>query len=479
MKVYSYSLQSEKHALKLNLTYGDDVMNKIALIACTKSKKGVPCKASDMYLPSLRFRLAYEYAQTFADDIYILSAKYGLIHHSEVIEPYDLTLNDQNKEYKRIWTDNVVERLNDVTDIDNDEYIIIAGKNYYEELVKFLRYFTLPLEGMRLGEGNSYLMSILDTSGSVTAEDLHDYFSGLKHYDGSIIREVPFKNGIYVMFDKSEYYKGEPRIVRVGTHTGADNLKTRLRNHFNGRNQRSSIFRKNIGRCLLTLENNTYLDTWNQKDKGDLYDKATEERIETEVTEYLDRISFVCFEVRDKVQRLRLEDGIISVLSKDENYCASEDWLGNESPKKEIRKSGLWCVHGVDGNPLTRQEFIGIQNRSSLNSSNDENKPDAKQSYARKNTEKINGPAKNHDNADKVGTEDVRVYILEKIAEMQSTGTDYIDVKAGDVAKELNVKQRTPTICGGMRKAMEEQDEILYAPPKGNGTRFTVRYYKR
>lgn len=53
------------------------------------------------------------------------------------------------------------------------------------------------------------------------------------------------------------------RIVRVGTHTGHDNLKTRLYSHFRGKNQRSSIFRRNIGRVYLNKDNKNYLPIWN------------------------------------------------------------------------------------------------------------------------------------------------------------------------------------------------------------------------
>ena len=54
------------------------------------------------------------------------------------------------------------------------------------------------------------------------------------------------KNGVYVIFDKTQRDFGLPRIVRVGTHTGKDNLPNRIKNHFLSEDKDSSIFRKNV-----------------------------------------------------------------------------------------------------------------------------------------------------------------------------------------------------------------------------------------
>ena len=40
------------------------------------------------------------------------------------------------------------------------------------------------------------------------------------------------------------------RIVRIGTHTGENQLRSRLMQHFVKENKNRSIFRKNIGRCF-------------------------------------------------------------------------------------------------------------------------------------------------------------------------------------------------------------------------------------
>lgn len=67
---------------------------KVELISCSKSKRSYKCKASELYSPSKLFSLSYQYAKTFADKIYILSAKYGLVEENEIIEPYEKNLMD-------------------------------------------------------------------------------------------------------------------------------------------------------------------------------------------------------------------------------------------------------------------------------------------------------------------------------------------------------------------------------------------------
>ena len=91
--------------------------------------------------------------------------------------------------------------------------------------------------------------------------ELHQIFNEQKRYSfpfEHFINEIP-KNGIYIIFENGEKYKNLDRIVRVGTHTGNNQLRSRLNQHFIKENKNRSIFRKNIGRCFLNKENNPYL----------------------------------------------------------------------------------------------------------------------------------------------------------------------------------------------------------------------------
>jgi len=70
-------------------------------------------------------------------------------------------------------------------------------------------------------------------------------------------------NGIYILFEKGEHAHGVDRIVRVGTHTGENQLRSRLKQHFMNENKDRSIFRKNIGRAILQRAEDPFLAQWN------------------------------------------------------------------------------------------------------------------------------------------------------------------------------------------------------------------------
>src|SRR4051812_919707 len=75
-------------------------------------------------------------------------------------------------------------------------------------------------------------------------------------------RGVIPRNGIYVLFERGEDSHGGGRIVRVGTHTGDNQLRSRLTQHFVKENKNRSIFRKNIGRCILNRSSDQFLAEW-------------------------------------------------------------------------------------------------------------------------------------------------------------------------------------------------------------------------
>ena len=200
---------------------------------------------------------------------------------------------------------------------------------------------------------------------------LHQLFNQQKRFSFPFQEkkdEIP-SNGIYVIFEKGETFHGMDRITRVGTHTGEDQLFSRLNQHFLKENKNRSIFRKNIGRSLLHKENHPYAKEWEYdttsregKEKyAELlnleFEKELEKRISTHIHENL---SFVVFEVKTKEDRLFWEEKIIATLSKaakQGEIKPSDKWLGNFSPIEKIRNSGLWLVQGLDKEGLTEDEF--------------------------------------------------------------------------------------------------------------------------
>ena len=198
---------------------------------------------------------------------------------------------------------------------------------------------------------------------------LHELFNSMKRYNFNNIKEIPFNNGVYIFFEKDEYYKNMDRIVRVGTDTGQNNLKSRMSQHFTNENKDRSIFRKNIGRAILNKNNSSLLNYWNldltERIKKDKY--FNEElnleckKIEKQITEFLcNNMSFVVFELDNKEDRLRFEEAIISALYNSEDFIASENWLGNfvlPTKGNHVKESRMWLSQGIKAKPITEEEF--------------------------------------------------------------------------------------------------------------------------
>jgi hypothetical protein len=275
---------------------------RIALISCTSRKKAYKCPARDLYSESPRFRLAYALAKLVADKIFILSAKYGLVPEDMIIEPYNETLKDKSAQERRAWGDMVLNELRKVSDLERDEFIVLAGEVYQENLLPHLVHFWLPLKGKRQGEWIPELERLITLEReSDKVIVLHMLFNGLPRLDWTMIDRLPYQNGIYIMFEKGESYHGMERIVRIGTHRGQDRLLKRLRDHFVKEDADGSIFRKNIGRAFLKMTSDPYLQVWeidmhnseNERNYGHLINEELETELEAKISRYLrDNITF-------------------------------------------------------------------------------------------------------------------------------------------------------------------------------------------
>ncbi len=185
-------------------------------------------------------------------------------------------------------------------------------------------------------------------------ERLHHLFHAVKRHRFPFNEmEIPL-NGIYVLFEKGEEGHDGDRIVRVGTHTGVNQLRSRLKQHFLNENKDRSIFRKNIGRAILTKNNDSFITYWeydlttklNREKYGNSVDKAKQTEVEKQVSAFIqENFSFIAFEVEQTAIRLNLEAMIISIVSLCDECKPSVTWLGNCSPKEKIRRGGLWLVN--------------------------------------------------------------------------------------------------------------------------------------
>ena len=455
-------------------------MSKIALISCTSSKKDYVCEAKELYSKSLAFRLEYEIAGKIAEKVYILSAKHGLVSPDTVLAPYNYTLINKPQNIKVQWSNNVLKQMKQQVSLENDEFIIFTGKDYYEYLLPSIKNYWLPLKGMRQGERIPVLRNLLAfENGTNLCMAVHELFNKMPRMNYKMIDEIPFNNGIYVMFENGQKYGKLDRIVRIGTHTSDNRLKDRLKNHFNNPNKDGSIFRKNIGKALLNKNHDPYLDIWtldaSNKINSNKVDKEKQKQIESNVSDYLrENISFTCFPVSKKEDRLRLEEAIISLLNNSDDFFPDSSWLGKFSPVDKICKSGLWLSQGLDAKLLTAEEFAAIKDiirfgRHSYNIAPNKYKDDRMNNAAASNVKKVHTA--------NISVSAIRKYICNLLQEKKLMGEATYTLRAGDLAKKLGIVNAIPSVCDAMTKKINYRYEILFEPPKGKSTKVTVKYY--
>jgi len=136
-------------------------MKDVYLISCTKSKKQYTCKAEEMYLPSPKFRASLEYAENRVtnreEQIFIISAKYGLLALNDLIDTYDESLIGKTLEECDAWGDRISKALECIFDFRETNFVILAGYSYTRPLIGKLKNITTPLAGKTMGVSISWL----------------------------------------------------------------------------------------------------------------------------------------------------------------------------------------------------------------------------------------------------------------------------------------------------------------------------------
>ncbi len=339
------------------------------------------------------------YAKHFSDSWIILSAKYGFIEPEfKIPKPYNVT-------FKRPSTNPVstdvlrrqvaklkLNRFKNVIGLGGKDYRAAISQAFSGTPVKL----HFPFAGLSIGRmlqatkraitGNHPFNSKKRTlqcesvvernfgTGKV-CEELHKWLSCLQSLTFPFdMTRIP-RNGIYVLLEDGEIGHGGNRIVRVGTHTGENQLRSRLVQHFVHENKDRSIFRKNIGRCLLNKNNDPFVSSWEldlttkaaKAKYKDQIDFEKQKQIEVQVTAYLrKRLRVVVLEIPTKADRLRMESRIISTVSLCPSCGPSTKWLGNHSTKAKIRESGLWQVNELNKTPFCIRDVAVLVKQSRL-----------------------------------------------------------------------------------------------------------------
>jgi cytoplasmic iron level regulating protein YaaA (DUF328/UPF0246 family) len=127
-------------------------MANIILISCVSQKRSQKSKARDLYISAL-FKKALHYALKLdPEQIFILSAKYGLVGLDDEIEPYDLTLNTMSARDVKRWAMGVLRQLAEKSDLQHDHFVFLAGAKYRKYLIPHLAHVEVPLEGLPIGK---------------------------------------------------------------------------------------------------------------------------------------------------------------------------------------------------------------------------------------------------------------------------------------------------------------------------------------
>lgn len=110
-----------------------------------------------MYVSDL-FRKMMAYGRSLKPNrMFILSAKYGLLLPDDIIEPYEQTLNTMKKADREAWAAKVLSALRRNCDLDEDEFVFLAGQSYRKHLVPHIRHCAVPMQGMAFGRQLEWL----------------------------------------------------------------------------------------------------------------------------------------------------------------------------------------------------------------------------------------------------------------------------------------------------------------------------------
>ncbi len=129
------------------------------LVACVSTKQAQPLPAHELYC-SVWFRKACAYVEQKQVPWFILSAKYGLVKPTRIIEPYSKTLKNMPVNERRRWAASVTAGLSKICH-RGDRITILAGKLYREDLVPYLIALgcdvEIPMLGLSIGKQLQWL----------------------------------------------------------------------------------------------------------------------------------------------------------------------------------------------------------------------------------------------------------------------------------------------------------------------------------
>ncbi|OCA86006.1 hypothetical protein A8F94_14265 [Bacillus sp. FJAT-27225] len=74
-------------------------------------------------------------------------------------------------------------------------------------------------------------------------------------------------------------------------------------------------------------------------------------------------------------------------------------------------------------------------------------------------------------------TEKIRVYIRKILQQAKEAGAEYVDLRSGDIHKQMGLVNRMPPVCNAMESLGIYRYEIIYDTPSGKSSTKVIRYY--
>lgn len=149
--------------LKANPRFGGLVVNCMGMRAAesdSRAKLEHAAPAADLYRSDW-FSKARAYAEAQGGGWAILSALHGVVAPDQVLEPYDFTIDQLDKQGRGAWSDLCTDQLNHLA--PDRELELLAGENYRTALHSFYRFrfcfptVRVPMQGLGIGHQKQWL----------------------------------------------------------------------------------------------------------------------------------------------------------------------------------------------------------------------------------------------------------------------------------------------------------------------------------
>ena len=76
---------------------------------------------------------------------------------------------------------------------------------------------------------------------------------------------------------------------------------------------------------------------------------------------------------------------------------------------------------------------------------------------------------------------DFMAELRSQLAHAEERGAPHVDINSGKLHRQVGGypgnQHRMPSCCDVLRAEMENEDQVLNAPPKGKGASLTIRYF--